>query len=338
MKKSLLFIGLLSTTLLQTVAAQTLTYDALPESAQPGSSASFTLSYTSAIPSKIGVDLFVFNVDGSGNLTQDWSTWRAGTATAVLPATDTPSAQTFTLSIPGSLELSSALPAGKTYVWSLALRDANDGWITGSQVATTITATTGAVNAVHFEGTAATLVNAGSTAVIAYSYTLVNDGIVKVALSKYNAQELWMNDIATYIADPAIATGITPMIATANLTVPADVVPSAQLTNGETYKWEVSIFSAGWSSYLGGVKSNVTVDAVAGFDKNAVKAVSIYPNPVSNTLFLSGKAVQQTQVFDLTGKMLISAGAVSGIDVSTLASGVYFLKIDSNNALKFIKK
>jgi len=337
MKKFLLFIGLLSMPLLQNASAQTLTHDALPASAQPGATVNFTFNYTSTIPAKIGIDVFVFNVDGSGNLTQDWNTWRAGTATGVLPATTTATAQTVMLSLPGTLELSSALPAGKTYVWSIALRDANNNWITGEQVATTITATTAAVNGVQFDGAALTQVSAGSTAAVAYSYTLVQDGIVKVALSKYNAQELWMNDIATFIADPAMATGTTPMMATSNLTIPGDVVPSAQLANGETYKWEVSIFSAGWASYLGGVKSNVTVDALAGIAGNVIKAVSVYPNPVSNTLFLSGTAVQQAQVYDLTGKLLINAGVVSGIDVSALASGVYFVKINSNNALKFIK-
>jgi hypothetical protein len=338
MKKLLLFMGLLSLPLLQNVTAQTLTYDALPTAVELGSAANFNVSYTSTVPAKINVALFIFDVDGSGNLTPDWSTWKAGAGSDVLPAAATATAHPISLSVPGNLTESSALPAGKTYVWSLTLNDAGDNWLTGSQQATTIVATSGAVNSVTFTGTAATEVNAGSNATLNYNYTLVEDGIVKVALSKYSSQEVWINDVATFVIEPAAATGTTVMQATSNIMVPADVIASADLTNGEMYKWEVSLFSPGWSTYLGGVKSNVVVNTpLVGLNKIAAKTFSIYPNPASSILILSGTNVEQAQVFDVSGKILINQSSGNFIDVSALSSGVYVVKINDGSTHKFIK-
>jgi len=338
MKKLLLFIGILSLPMVQNINAQSLTFDALPETAELGSAANFTLSYTSDIPVKVGVDLFVFDVDGSGNLTQDWSTWKAGISTDVLPAAGTASAQNITLSIPGNLELSSALASGKTYVWSLTLKNEAGDWITGSQHATTLIAAGTVVNGVHFEGTTAAEVNAGTTVTVAYNYTMLNDGIVKIALSKYSATESWINDVASFIVNPAMATTATPVMATADIVIPADAIPSVELTNGEMYKWEVSIFSPDWASYLSGVKTGVVVNApLAGLSKNATKAFSIYPNPASGTLHLVGTNVEQVQVYSVSGKMLINAGVTNSLDVSSLAVGLYFIRINNTNVLKFIK-
>ena len=329
-------MGLLALPFTQKTVAQSTSLASVPTDVALGSTTTFDITYTSTIDSKVSVALFIFDVDGSGNLTPDWGTWKAGITSDVIPAASGETHQ-LSLTVPGGIEPSSALASGKTYVWSLTLTDAAGNWIAGTPYATTLVTPTGTVNSVQFEGTAVTQVNAGATAAVTYSYSLVENGIVKVALSKYNDQELWMNDVATYILDPAIATS-TPTQASTNITVPENVVPSAQLINGETYKWEVSIFSANWASYLGGVKSNVTVGAMAGTAANAVKGFSVYPNPATTTLFLHGVEVQQVQVLDLTGKTLISTGAANSIDVSALASGVYFVKVNNANPLKFIKQ
>ena len=338
MKKLLLFLGILSIPMSQTVTAQSLTFDALPATAELGGATNFTLSYTSTVPAKIGIDLFVFGVDGSGTLTQDWSTWKAGITSDALPVTSAASAQTITLTIPGNLELSSALASGKTYVWALSLRDASDAWITGSQHATTlVAASTGVTNAVQFTGSTVTQVNAGSTATIGYSYSLAQDGIVKIALSKYSAAEVWMSDVASYIVNPAMATTATQVQATADIVIPADAVPTASLSNGEMYKWEVSLFTPDWSSYLSGVKSNVTVGALAGLAANKSNSFYVYPNPASDRLNLSGLDVQNTEVFDVTGKLLVSTTQQNTIDVSSFVSGIYFVKINNAQTIKFIK-
>ena len=338
MKKVLLFMGLVSFSLLHKAQAQTLTYDALPNNVELGSTASFTLHYTSTVEAKIGVALFIFSDDnGDGILTQDWNTWQAGTSTAVLPVTATESTQTVTLAIPGGIVPSSQLAAGKLYVWALSLNTAADAWITGTQVATTLIASANVASAIAFTGTPVAQVNAGDTAMVGYSYTLAESGIVKIALSHYSSDDKFIDDVVNYIINPADATTTTPVTGTASLAIPATAVTSAALPNGEKYMWEIGVYDANWG-YKAGNKSNVTVNAVAGLADNRRAVLSVYPNPASDMLFIAGVDVQKAQLFDVTGKMLLAVSVANAIDVSPLAPGIYFIKVNDAKALKFIKK
>lgn len=73
--------------------------------------------------------------------------------------------------------------------------------------------------------------------------------------------------------------------------------------------------------------------------------VSIYPNPVKNTLLVSGITddVKSIEITDLTGKVIrtISNELNQPTDVSRLASGVYFVTLLSdkgNQTIRFIKE
>ena len=78
--------------------------------------------------------------------------------------------------------------------------------------------------------------------------------------------------------------------------------------------------------------------AVNEFDSNSF---SVYPNPVSTTLTIHGTAnatIESIEIIDVNGKKLISKKGVNTIDVSQLSAGIYFLKVNKNKAIKFIKK
>lgn len=337
MKKLLLLLCFVTLSLAQKTVAQTASLATVPIDVELGSTVPFTITYTSSVSCKLAVAVFIFDVDGSGNLTPDWGTWKAGIVSDVLPAATDASA-TLSLNLPGSIDPSSALPSGKTYVWSLTLTDVNDGWMGGNMYATTFIAPTGVVNAIDFTGTAPTTISAGSTVMLSYNYTLVEDGIVKIALSKYNSSDLWINDVATFIVNPTMATASTATQASAEITVPSDVILSEALTNGENYKFEISLFNPDWSSYLSGKKSDVTVSAPAGVAQNGLQKAVVYPNPAISTLYIAGTDVQNVKVADATGKVLVNSGAVNSIDVSQLASGIYFLSINNARAHTFIKQ
>lgn len=70
--------------------------------------------------------------------------------------------------------------------------------------------------------------------------------------------------------------------------------------------------------------------------------IQIFPNPVSHYLTISGiKSAKSYAIYDVSGKLVISATFSQKIDVSQLSSGMYFLKIDNNDTpqlLKFMKK
>ena len=67
----------------------------------------------------------------------------------------------------------------------------------------------------------------------------------------------------------------------------------------------------------------------------------VYPNPVKNELkIMNGlKGNEKAQIVDVAGKTVYSSSSITNnsIDVSNLANGIYFLKID-NQVVKFVKK
>ncbi|KAA2241317.1 T9SS type A sorting domain-containing protein [Chitinophaga agrisoli] len=65
---------------------------------------------------------------------------------------------------------------------------------------------------------------------------------------------------------------------------------------------------------------------------------NIYPNPVGALLHVNGVAqASHARITDLQGKQLVSCSTNGTIDVSMLQPGIYFLSIDHNTPVKFIK-
>lgn len=74
-------------------------------------------------------------------------------------------------------------------------------------------------------------------------------------------------------------------------------------------------------------------------------SVVLYPNPAVNSINIDGiKADSTIKIVDIQGRTVVNTNVTvqeSNIDISLLAKGVYFLKLNSNNAQKtitFIKK
>lgn len=70
------------------------------------------------------------------------------------------------------------------------------------------------------------------------------------------------------------------------------------------------------------------------------QGISVYPNPVENTLTLELMDSYDTQLFDMLGKRLYSFGQLSGtneLEVSSLSKGIYILQCTSESGV-FVKK
>lgn len=73
-------------------------------------------------------------------------------------------------------------------------------------------------------------------------------------------------------------------------------------------------------------------------------AISLYPNPASNQLSLdlpSGVTVEKTTFYNAIGQIAKETSGETQWDVSALASGIYFLKVQTNagtKQMKFVKK
>jgi len=80
-----------------------------------------------------------------------------------------------------------------------------------------------------------------------------------------------------------------------------------------------------------------------GIENNTLENLKIYPNPVSNELFIESTNAfnDRFSVYNLLGKELLkgSVNNDSSINVTTLKKGMYFLKLaNSNTTFKFIKQ
>ena len=73
-------------------------------------------------------------------------------------------------------------------------------------------------------------------------------------------------------------------------------------------------------------------------DFSATK-LSIYPNPTSSLLnIVSETKINLLEIFDVSGKQIIIKKNSNAIDVSSLPIGIYYLKLNNKETVKFIKK
>jgi hypothetical protein len=61
--------------------------------------------------------------------------------------------------------------------------------------------------------------------------------------------------------------------------------------------------------------------------------LSIYPNPIKNTLSVKG-AFASLEIFDMFGKLILTSNYASSINVSELANGIYILNIHTDKGTK----
>lgn len=69
-----------------------------------------------------------------------------------------------------------------------------------------------------------------------------------------------------------------------------------------------------------------------------LEKIILYPNPTSTLLNVDNSfIVEQYQIFDISGKIVLN-GNSNTIDVSMLKKGMYFIKLNNNQTVKFIKE
>lgn len=79
--------------------------------------------------------------------------------------------------------------------------------------------------------------------------------------------------------------------------------------------------------------------ATLGTNDFSLNKFNIYPNPTSNILNISGDiTIENLQIFDVSCKQLISKKDSNSVDVSSLPIGIYFMKLNNKETVKFIKQ
>ncbi len=71
------------------------------------------------------------------------------------------------------------------------------------------------------------------------------------------------------------------------------------------------------------------MDLVSNVNKLNLETVDIFPNPATNIINIEVENVLELEVtiYDLTGKLILKTVNQSRINISSLAQGVYLLKI-----------
>ncbi|MBN2776416.1 MAG: T9SS type A sorting domain-containing protein, partial [Bacteroidales bacterium] len=73
----------------------------------------------------------------------------------------------------------------------------------------------------------------------------------------------------------------------------------------------------------------ITVVPVNDIDQNIAGKISITPNPTNGIININGQNINNVSIYDNIGKLLISTKN-SSIDLSKYPSGMYFVKIATN--------
>lgn len=94
-----------------------------------------------------------------------------------------------------------------------------------------------------------------------------------------------------------------------------------------------------------------TIPVINGLDRLNLEHLSIFPNPVTNKLFIQGpdkEVLSAIEVVDIAGRVLVQrsktmlmAQETIELDLSSLQAGMYFLRLQSekgSNSVRFIKK
>ncbi|MDL2261952.1 C10 family peptidase [Bacteroidales bacterium OttesenSCG-928-I21] len=75
-------------------------------------------------------------------------------------------------------------------------------------------------------------------------------------------------------------------------------------------------------------------------DDNTLSNLTIYPNPTTNELNISGiEEKSEVQIYDIYGKLLVDINNFqnNSIDVSSLSGGIYFVKVNTKNGTRTMK-
>lgn len=134
---------------------------------------------------------------------------------------------------------------------------------------------------------------------------------------------------------PAIGNVFTILTKGRNLSGTFATVNLPVLTGNK--KWDAVEYSSTDGIRISVIQSTL---GVTDFNNETIK-IKIYPNPVSNEIFVTGvSTISSASIFDLNGRKVLDSeisNSKTSIDLNTLNKGVYLLKIEGKT-FKFVKK
>lgn len=189
-----------------------------------------------------------------------------------------------------------------------------------------------------------------------YSLTVI-PGTPGQTNSAYNDDEIaaWIdfnnnnsfNDPGEQVGYVLVAAGWSNVF---NFTVPTSAtLGNVRMRVRISYSPDGAIDPCGQSTYGEVEDYTINITASSGLTENPLDAISVYPNPTENELFVDMKNIDadvtRIEILDLSGKVLHIASANQGsilkMNTSNLAQGMYQIRIISDEyavTKRFVKK
>jgi PKD repeat protein len=189
-----------------------------------------------------------------------------------------------------------------------------------------------------------------------YSLTVI-PGTPGQTNSAYNDDEIaaWIdfnnnnsfNDPGEQVGYVLVAAGWSNVF---NFTVPTSAtLGNVRMRVRISYSPDGAIDPCGQSTYGEVEDYTINITASSGLTENPLDAISVYPNPTENELFVDMKNIDadvtRIEILDLSGKVLQVAsanqGAIMKMNTSNLAQGMYQIRIISDDyavTKRFVKK
>lgn len=115
--------------------------------------------------------------------------------------------------------------------------------------------------------------------------------------------------------------------------VEVDVYLTTAISKDVYYETELVITSS-----VGEQIVPVRYDGVVGLDENALTSTEIYPNPINDILYIKGENIFEVMVFNALGQQVLFVENNNEIDVTSLNSGLYFVKVMDDDGNAVVKK
>jgi hypothetical protein len=342
MKKQLLFIALFLTTLLN---AQSIEFTSAElTTAEVGSTVTVNYKYTSTVEGEIYCAI---------NRYED-TTWASKVAEGFLGpvSVGTDVTGSFDLVIPSDTELTADLTGTFNYKIVIEIKTVGGAtWLAGAYPETEIDFVASTASSSNSIIITSEVPNAEIESSISVNYTYTSsesDSYIYVGLNLYDAA----GDYSSFVigADTGVLNGPgTDVTGSISFIIPAGTTLSADLAAGFKYKLSVEMKEkTNWtiigSNYPDAETTLVAEGAlsVASFLEE-FNEVTLYPNPVKESLNIkiqNDLNISNIRITNVLGKVVKSIKGFKkeqAIDASNLASGIYILSINFENAIKNIK-
>ena len=122
-----------------------------------------------------------------------------------------------------------------------------------------------------------------------------------------------------------------------NAVAPWFTFDEVTVENGDFVKWgdytiaiEIAQWTYVWATPVQPVSVYESVDEIES------SALTVYPNPATDRLYVNAENVKSVEIYDMTGRMVMTSFE-SVVDLRNIEAGVYFVTVKTDNAARTTK-